>query len=137
MPFTYSGDPSTSMRDAVRFLLNDTDSTDVLLTDAEISYLIAEWVNVYAICRAGAETLASKFIRLAESSSKGVGDINVSESYQNKASQYRDLAMSFHERQMRKSPPAPWANADALKSTTDRTVETYPTDFHVGMDDNG
>ena len=42
MTFTYSGTPSASQRDAIRFLLNDTDSTDVLLQDEEISYLIAD-----------------------------------------------------------------------------------------------
>jgi hypothetical protein len=37
---------------------------------------------------------------------------------------------------MRKSPPGPWANADSLKSTNDRTVDDYNTDFYVGQMDN-
>ena len=39
MTFTYSGDPSTSTRNYVRFLLNDTDSTDVLFSDEELETL--------------------------------------------------------------------------------------------------
>ena len=57
MTFTYSGDPTTSTRNKVRFLINDTDSTDVLFTDEELDYLITEWgTNVYEICRAACET---------------------------------------------------------------------------------
>jgi hypothetical protein len=42
MTFTYSGDPTTSTRNKVRFLLNDTSSTDVLFSDEELDYLITE-----------------------------------------------------------------------------------------------
>jgi len=81
MTFTYSSDPSTSTRNKVRFLINDVDSADALFNDAELDYLIAEWVDVYEICRAACETLAARFNRLADSTSKSVGDISVSESY--------------------------------------------------------
>jgi hypothetical protein len=48
MTFTYSGDPSTSTRNYVRFLINDTNSTDALFSDEEIAYLITEWsTNAY------------------------------------------------------------------------------------------
>lgn len=136
MAFTYSGDPTTSTRNAVRFLLNDTNSADVLFSDAELDYLIAEWVNVYEICRAACETLVSRFSRLADSTSKSVGDISVSESYTAKSKQYQDLANSFLQRRMRKTPPTVWANADSLKSTNDRTVADYNTDFFTGQHDN-
>jgi hypothetical protein len=134
--FTYSGDPTTSTRNAVRFLLNDTNSADVLFSDAELDYLIAEWVDVYEICRAACETLVARFSRLADSTSKSVGDISVSESYTAKSKQYQDLANSFLQRRMRKTPPTVWANADSLKSTNDRTVADYNTDFFTGQHDN-
>ena len=136
MAFTYSTDPSTSTRNEVRFLINDVDSTDVLFSDAELDYLIAEWVDVYEICRAACETLASRFNRLADSTSKSVGDISVSESYSAKSKQYTDLAENFLKRRMRKTPPRPFANAQALKSTNDRLVEDYNTDAYAGIHDN-
>ena len=136
MTFTYSGDPTTSTRNKVRFLINDTDSTDVLFSDEELDYLSGEWVNVYEICRAACETLVSRFSRLADSTSKSVGDISVSESYTAKSKQYQDLANSFLQRRMRKTPPTVWANADSLKSTNDRTVSDYNTDFFAGQHDN-
>jgi hypothetical protein len=137
MTFTYSGDPTTSTRNKVRFLINDTDSTDALFTDEELDYLIGEWgTNVYEICRAACETLVSRFVRLSDSTSKSVGDISVSESYTAKAQQYKDLAASFLLRNMRKAPPRPFANAQALKSTNDRIVDDYNTDAYTGIHDN-
>jgi hypothetical protein len=136
MAFTYSTDPSTSTRNEVRFLINDVDSTDVLFSDAELDYLIAEWVDVYETCRAACETLASRFNRLADSTSKSVGDISVSESYSAKSQQYQDLADNFLKRRMRKTPPRPFANAESLKSTNDRIVDDYNTDAYTGIHDN-
>ena len=136
MTFTYSNDPSTSTRNKVRFLINDVDSTDALFNDAELDYLIAEWVDVYETCRAACETLVARFSRLADSTSKSVGDISVSESYTAKSKQYQDLANNFLQRRMRKTPPTIWANADSLLSTNDRTVDDYNTDFFAGIHDN-
>ena len=137
MTFTYSGDPSTSTRNKVRFLINDTDSTDALFSDEELDYLITEWGgNVYEISRAACETLVSRFVRLSDSTSKSVGDISVSESYTAKAQQYKELANSFLARGMRKTPPRPFANAQALKSTNDRIVDDYNTDAYTGIHDN-
>jgi hypothetical protein len=137
MTFTYSGDPSTSTRNYVRFLLNDTDSTDALFSDEEINYVITEWSgDAYEAARELAEILIARFARLADSTSKSVGDISVSESYSSKIAHYQQLANSLLMRKMRKSPPRPWANADALKSTDDRTTTDFNTDFSMGQMDN-
>ena len=137
MTFTYSGDPSTSARNYVRFLLNDTDSTDALFSDEEIAYVLTEWSgDAYDAARELAEILIARFARLADSTSKSVGDISVSESYGSKVSHYKELADSLLKRKMRKSPPRPWANADALKSTDDRTTTDFNTDFTMGQMDN-
>jgi hypothetical protein len=137
MTFTYSGDPTTSTRNKVRFLLNDTLLSDPLFTDEELDYLITEWgTDVYEICRAAAETLSSKFARLADQTSKSVGDLSITISYRTKSKEYQDLAMSFLNRRMRKSPPTPWASADNLNNSVDRVVDNYNTEFWVGQFDN-
>jgi hypothetical protein len=137
MTFTYSGDPSTSTRNYVRFLLNDTDSTDALFSDEELNYVISEWSgDAYNAARECAEILIARFSRLADSSSKSVGDISVSESYSSKVTHYKELAESLIRRQMRKSPPRPFVNAQALKSTNDRIVDDFNTDFYAGIHDN-
>ncbi|NDC49455.1 MAG: hypothetical protein EBZ61_10335 [Micrococcales bacterium] len=58
MTFTYSGDPSTSTRNYVRFLIHDTDSTDALFSDEELNYVISEWGgDAYKAARECAEIL--------------------------------------------------------------------------------
>jgi hypothetical protein len=137
MTWTYSGDPSTSTRNYVRFLINDTISTDALFSDEEITYVITEWSgDAYEAARELAEILIARFARLADSSSKSVGDISVSESYSSKITHYKELADSLYKRKLRKSPPRPWANSESLKSTDDRTTTDYNTDFVVGQMDN-
>lgn len=137
MTFTYSGDPSTSTRNYVRFLLNDTDSTDPLFSDEELAYVITEWSgDAYDAARECAEILIARFARLADSSSKSVGDISVSESYSSKVTHYKELADSLLKRKMRKAPPRPWANRDAMKSTNDRSTTDFNTDFVLGQMDN-
>ena len=136
MTFTYSGTPSASQRDAIRFLLNDTDSTDVLLQDEEISFLVSTWSNTYEAARGGAEVIASKFTRDADNTSKTVGDISISKSFSNKAKEYRALAKSLFEQKMRLSPPTPTINAQSIQSTTNRDPFTPTTDFYLGEFDN-
>ena len=63
-------------------------------------------------------------------------DISVSESYSSKITHYKELAESLIRRQMRKSPPRPFLNAQALKSTNDRIVDDFNTDFYAGIHDN-
>lgn len=137
MTFTYSGDPSTSTRNYVRFLLNDTDSTDALFSDEELNYVITEWGgDAYDAARECAEILIARFARLADSTSKSVGDISVSESYSSKVTHYKELSNNLFLRKMRQKPPRPWANADAMKSTDDKTTTNFATDFVVGQMDN-
>jgi hypothetical protein len=137
MTWTYSGDPSTSPRNYVRFLINDTISTDALFSDEEINYVLAEWSgDEYEAARELAEILIARFARLADSSSKSVGDISVSESYSSKITHYKELADSLYKRKLRKYPPRPFANSESLKSTDDRTTTDYNTDFVVGQMDN-
>ncbi len=137
MTFTYSGDPSTSVRNYVRFLISDTDSTDPLFTDEELNYVISEWDNdAYKAARECAEILIARFSREADSQSKSVGDISVSQSFSQKIAHYKELANSLLQREMRKAPPTPWANAQALQSTRERLVEDYHTDFYAGIMDN-
>jgi hypothetical protein len=136
MTFSYSGNPSSSSLDLVRFLLQDTDSTDVLLSNEEINYLIATWTNPYEVARVGAETISGQFTRLADSTSKSVADLSISKSYSNKAGQYRELAIQIANQRARLYPSAPVVNANSLKASRERTYDSRKSDFYVGIDDN-
>lgn len=135
MTFTYTGDPAGSSRDKVRFLLQDTSATHHHLTDEEIAWLLTEWADVYDAATAGAETIAASYAHKADYT-KSVGDLSLTENYSNQSARFVELANRLRVNRSRRYPVTWVANAEALKSTADRTVETYNTDAHLGQFDN-
>lgn len=114
MTWTYSGDPSTSDRDAVRFLVADTDSTDPLINDEEIAYLLAVYTEPPHAATAAARAIAAKFSRQSDQA-RTVGDLTLSESLSQKSQQYHHLG--DHLAGLANSsalPPVPNANSSAL-----------------------
>lgn len=63
MAWTYSGDPQTSDKDMVRFEIGDTDSTDQLVSDEEITYALSVEPSILAAAARCCESLARKFAR--------------------------------------------------------------------------
>jgi hypothetical protein len=83
----YTGDPQNSPVDAVRFLLSDT-STPELLSDTEIEWLLDQHGNAYSAAAAGARTLGGRNAGVADS--KSVGPLSISKS--NTGKRWFDLA---------------------------------------------
>jgi len=134
--FSYSGDPSLRPLDAVRFLIQDTDSADPLMHDAEVQYLL-DGVNdsVYQAAHDACYALASRFNRLANET-KQVGDLSISTTYVAKSSAYREMAERFLELANRREPPRPWVAANNLLATIDRQFPNgHDTDFYLGQTD--
>lgn len=132
--FTYTGDPEARQLDAVRFMIGDTDPDDPMMLDAEIEYLLGQSDSVYQAAHDACYVLATKFNRLANET-KQVGDLSISKVYVAKVSSYREMAERFMELATRRDVPVPWANAQSLKATVDREVETRDTDFYLGQTD--
>lgn len=67
MPWSYSGDPSKSAKDTVRFLIGDTDKDDQLLQDGEIAYLLGLHNNapLNAAIKA-CDAITAKYARLSD-----------------------------------------------------------------------
>jgi hypothetical protein len=94
--FTYSGDPSSTDKDEVRFHLQDTDAGFPLLLDEEIEWLIDEWKPKYDsllyVASVGAATISRRFAGMVSVSADGVnvqtGDL---------AERYRALAVELRE----------------------------------------
>ncbi len=62
--YTYSGDPTASNNDAVRFELGDTDVSHGLVSDEEIAYVLGlEASHILRTCARLAEALAAKYAR--------------------------------------------------------------------------
>lgn len=85
--FSYSGDPSFSTRDAVRFHVGDTNPCEASLDDREIDYLLT--IEPYPICASvkAALAIAAKYSRLADDS-VGTSKAMLSQ----KSLNYRELA---------------------------------------------
>jgi hypothetical protein len=130
----YSGDPTQSPADSVRFLLGDTDNTDLLLSDGEIGFLLSEWSNVYDAAAAGADQLAAQFSREIDYSGDGIST-TTSELQQ----QFIQLATQLRQLSKRKGRlAAPYvggiSRADVEKALADG--DTIQTMFATGMHDN-
>jgi hypothetical protein len=87
MAWSYSGDPSMSAKDEVRFLIQDTDASDPLVSDEEILYALGGAGGALVAAAHVAGVLAFRFARACDTS---IGDYSVSLS--SVAERYRLLA---------------------------------------------
>jgi hypothetical protein len=129
---TYSGNPSNSTRDQVRFLLRDTDMSSPILTDAEIDWLLTEEPNVYLAAASAAEQVTSRFANLAD---KQVGDLRIS--YRNQVRDWDQRATALRKRGVIRSalPYAGGISRDDKRNVELDTDRVKPS-FAIGMHDN-
>lgn len=138
MTWTYTGDPSVSDRDKVRFLTGDVVSTaEATLSDEEIEYLLDEWANdVYDAAEAGCLMLAARFTGKA-TTSKSVGDLSLSKDYSGAAKQFQEQATRISGMRNRKSPPSPWVSPKNLVRADERSeLGEQGHEFYTGVQDN-
>jgi len=114
MTWTYSGNPAANERDAVRFLVADTESTDPLITDEEIAYLLDIYTEPPHAAVGAARAIAAKFSRESDQA-RNVGDLHLSESLSQKSFQYHHLGDHLAGLSSGITlPPIPKANANAI-----------------------
>lgn len=87
MTWTYSGDPSGSDKDKVRFLVSDTNSNAQLVQDEEINWALSE-EGIYGAASIVARSIAANYAKKADFTAGK--DLSVSYARQSKA--YSDLA---------------------------------------------
>ena len=96
MAFTYTEPVAgvyTYPKDEVRFLVMDTVQQERSLSDEEIIYLLDFFDgSVYLAASQGALHLAIAYAQLSAVTSKTVGDLSISLSYQNTSAEYKILA---------------------------------------------
>lgn len=90
MTWTYSGNPGATNRDAVRFLIGDTDNTAQLVTDEEIAYMLAQEGTSTSAAARICRSLAAKYARYMDQS---VGDLSIS--YSQRYQQFSELAVKL------------------------------------------
>ena len=72
--YTYSGDPSASIVDEVRFTIGDTDDTAWYLSDEEITYLYSKTPDILMASSNAVSSILAKVARYCEET---VGDVVV------------------------------------------------------------
>lgn len=135
MTWSYSGDPGDSALDEIRFLIQDTDTTDQLLSNEEITYLYGAYGDAYSAAVAAVGVLIAKASKVAEES-KTVGDLSLSVKSGARLAQWQALMESLKAERFRRYPAAPVVNANALLPTDERVVEDEGSDFVMGQMDN-
>lgn len=135
MAFNYSGDPSASDLDQVRFLIQDTDSGLPLLQDEEIDWLIAQWMPRYdsllyvaAVCAA---QISKKFTGIVNVTADGVS-VNTADL----AQRYRDMAAELRDEYKDAQTAGAEINIDNVLIGTDIDYSIRPLRFGVGLMDN-
>jgi hypothetical protein len=133
MSFSYSGNPSSSDHDAVRFLVGDTDSSQPKVSDEEIGWLLTQWSDVYQAAAAVADHMAATAASWMSFNADGVG--MTLDQMQNK---YMQLADALRGQGRRANRVAPYAGGvdqgDHYANSNDTSVQ--PLNFAVGMHDD-
>jgi hypothetical protein len=125
--WSYSGNPSNSANDKVRFLCGDTDTNNQQVSNEEIAFLLTEWnSNAYLAAAFACDAISGKYSAKADLS-RSVGDLSISSQYGSQARTFMERAASLRALASRALPPS--VNFDT--TTFDGTF-----DFYVGMDEN-
>jgi hypothetical protein len=121
MTWNYSGDPSASLRDTVRFLIGDTDPADPLISDEEIGYALTKFAKPELAGAIALRSLAAKWARIGTSA---VGELSVDKRTSVQEFVARANELDPARLTMLSSFPVP------ISGTTDRTAS-----FKKGMND--
>ena len=137
MSFTFTNDPASSNRDAIRILLNDTAGPEgsEALSDETIAWLLTENSSVYYAAAAGADAIASQFT--SSVSEKQVGDLRTKKGGGDPAAQYVKLAASLRSQAAIKGFKA-YSGGISISDKTSQLDDTdrLPDDAAIGMHDN-
>jgi hypothetical protein len=132
MTWSYSGNPASSELDEVRFLVGDTDTTDQLVQNEEISWALTEEANPRMAAARVALALALKFSRKAD---KQVGDLRIA--YSSLYKHYLEVAEAL-KADAATVGVVPYAGGISIsdKDTVENDTDRYRPSFRRGMHDN-
>ncbi len=135
MTWSYSGNPGSSAKDAVRFLIGDTDSNtrQQLLQDEEIAWMLTQYNNspTQTAIRA-CEGIIAKFARLADES---VGQVRIS--FSQRSDGYRKLLNDLRSRSaIEDMTPYAGGISKTDKKTIEQNADRVPPDFKKHMMEN-
>ena len=127
--WNYSEDPASSNRDAVRWLVGDTDTSDQLLLDREIDYAYAQEGSVKKAAALCARALAGKYARLCD---KAVDDLRIS--YSQRQKQFWELSEKLDKEAATAAGVSPYtggisiSDKDSVADDSDRVAPAFKVD---------
>ncbi len=133
MGWTYNHNPSGSNRDAVRFLVGDTDFNAQMVLDEEITYALAEEGNVHLAASLVAKAIAGKFAVRVD---RNIGDLKIS--FGQRQKHFMDLATSLHAHGVTSGGRVfaggiRRSEKDTEKSDTDRVDPSFARGMHDNL----
>ncbi len=130
--WSYSGDPSASLLDKVRFFIGDTDHDAQQCSDAEINSVLADHGNEpYATAIVMVEGLIAKYSRKVD---KTIGDLHIS--YSQMAGNYKTLLSQLKSRaSIELAGPCLTAMVQDDKKTNENDSSLAKPSFKLGMTD--
>jgi len=132
MAWSYSGDPNSSKRDAVRFVIGDTDTNDQLISDEEVDYLVTLHGTLNRSASEAARAIAAKFAR---NMSRSIGGLSAD--FAAKYRQYMELAdkLATSEEAFPVSPfVSGWSRSE--KAAREADTDRESTFSRKGVHDN-
>ncbi len=135
MSWTYTGNPASSTRDAVRYLAGQTSSGDpVLALDAEVDFAISQTANKYSAAVMVVEGLLQRYAG-TDPTSLTVG--NLSETYGDRSARLTATLMNLRRQaQMRGIVPVAGGVLEADRVSREADTSLRVSVFALGMDDN-
>lgn len=131
--WSYSGDPQSSLKDAVRFFVQDTVEQDQQISDEEVEFLLAdENQNTMRAAARAAEVIAAMYARQVD---KSVGGLSLSAG--RRQEKYERLAQKLWSRAntVGTSLPFPYAGGvsqsdkDIAEEDSDRVQPAFTRDM--------
>lgn len=131
--WSYSGDPSLSAKDGVRFLVGDTNNKDQQCSDGEVLFAIAQTSSLYSASAMVCRAIASKYAREVDSVQN---ELRTMWSSRQKA--YSDLAKQLDVKASGSTFAAPYAGGISIadKRAQELNTDRVPPQFNLGMEDN-
>ena len=131
--WTYSGDPTTSNKDAIRFLIGDVDSQDQQLMDGEINYTFILRGTVYGAAAQCCRHLSSRYSRRADSVQADLRTL-----YSSIAKAYATRAKEYENREAIGGGAIAYAGgiSQGDKTRQEASSDRVTPQFNLGMTDN-
>jgi len=131
MAFTWTGDPSASIIEQIRWEINDIDSTNAKFLDAEIQYA---YDQEHSIFNAAARLCEQLQVRYSDAASRTMGPLKVDMS--NMASLFARKAKALRKRSIAFAKPYVGGQSDAKEEIFEGDSDLKQPSFEKGMMDN-